>query len=560
MNREAVKHRLTPEYVFPVNNDDIVIRLKTGKDVEEVKICYGDPWDPEGFKTKVMEKSYPVADGRIFETTVTPPYKRLCYEFIFEEDGEKLYYLEEGFMSEKKHDSIYRRLQRFFFPWLNPVDVITTPEWTADTVWYQIFPDRFFKDNDKPGFEKWDAKPQGLYDMFGGTLSGISKKLDYLKELGVTGIYLNPINESTTNHRYDTVDYEKIDPILGNEQDMKELVDRAHEAGMKVMIDGVFNHSSDKWAPWQDVLEKRKASKYYDWFMIEDEDFDVKEGPRKGQYYTFGFESYMPKLNTGNPELQDYLIGVMKHWVTDWGVDGIRFDVGNEVSHDFLKKTHRELKAIDPELYLVGELWHDSLPWLEGDEYDAVMNYPLMNAVCDFLKLEDESGNALVEELNRLRLLYPDQVNRTNFNLLDSHDTDRIRYRMETMDKTKQALAMLMSLPGSISLYYGTELYMDGGPDPDCRRCMEWQKADTPEGREMFEFMRKLISLRKLLNSDDYELSHDGRLIGIHRPDADVWINAESSKKPIAAAGEVLLAANYDGIQLAPGGILICAK
>ena len=187
-------------------------------------------------------------------------------------------------------------------------------------------------------------------EFFGGDLPGIISKLDYLKELGVSGLYLTPINEAPSSHKYDTTDYQKIDPHFGTEETMKVLVQEAHNRGMRIMLDGVFNHTGKGFEPWQDVLKKGPESEYFDWFMINEWPF--REGvnrAREKQYYTFAFFDSMPKLNTNNPKVREYLLSVCENWVKAYDVDGIRLDVANEISHVFCKELRIRLKAIKPD-------------------------------------------------------------------------------------------------------------------------------------------------------------------------------------------------------------------
>lgn len=397
MEFNGVFHQAYDNYCYPLNEDELIINIKTGYDVKEVNIILGDPfaagilgggetWNgdkqPIIFKKKLKHQIW-------WTTTVKPPFKRLKYYFELITEDERWFYFEDGFVSAEQMALEGRSRQCFVFPWMNPCDIPVTPKWVNDTIWYQIFPDRFCNGDhsiDPDYVVPWRNRGKVKNEeCFGGDLAGIIKKLDYLKELGINGIYLTPINESPSNHKYDTTDYAKIDPRFGDEDTFKRLVLEAHRRDMRIMLDGVFNHCGYYFAPWQDVLAKGADSEYYDWFMINEWPLDFKHGAaKKGQFYTFGFFDNMPKLNTNNSAVRKYFIDICANWVENYHIDGLRLDVANEVSHRFCKELRARLKEINPDIYILGEIWHNALPWLRGDEFDAVMNYPLGESIKDF--------------------------------------------------------------------------------------------------------------------------------------------------------------------------------
>ena len=394
-----------------------------------------------------------------------------------------------------------RMMQCFIVPWMNPADINVTPDWVNDTVWYQIFPDRFCNGTPEKNTEEilaWRSGPVTNAQRFGGNLAGIRQRLDYLQDLGINGIYLNPILKAESNHKYDTTDYEKIDPAFGDEKEFALLVKEAHEHGIHVMVDAVFNHCGRKFAPWMDVLEKGKDSPYADWFMINDwTELRRKADTRDGRFYSFAFADGMPKLNTNNEKVQEYFCALCESWIRDYDIDGIRFDVGNEIFHSFLKKMRKRVRALKPEIYLLGEIWHDASQWLAGDEYDSVMNYPLMSGIHDFFIDKKRTGKDFEYMINRCYTMYMQQCNNVLFNLLDSHDTERLMNRFHDLDIFYQQLALLFTMPGSPCIYYGTEIAMEGGFDPDCRRCMPWEELDKEENQGRIREIKKLIALRR---------------------------------------------------------------
>ena len=466
-----------------------------------------------------------------------------------------------------------RSRQCFIMPWMNPADIPVTPAWVNDTIWYQIFPERFCNGDpsiNPEGTLPWRVKGTvSNEEFFGGDLQGIINKLDYIRDLGVSGVYLTPVNEAPTSHKYDTTDYTKIDPHFGSEETMKTLVREAHYRGMRIMLDGVFNHSGKNFAPWVDVKEKGPQSQYFDWFMVNEWPFAEDGGNAWAKrYYAFGFFDSMPKLNTNNPKVRDYLISVCENWVRNYDVDGIRLDVANEVSHTFCKELRSRLKAIKPDLFILGEIWHDAMPWLRGDEFDSVMNYPLGESIKDFWIDKSLTNEDFEYTINRCYTRYMQQTNDVLFNLLDSHDTKRLRSDVKNLDEYFQQLAVLFAMPGSPCIYYGTEIAMEGGHDPDCRRCMPWEEIDGGVYSERMDIIRSLLHLRReepLLRNRDFHFPNRinrPRVIEFNKMGwvdnyVEVIINCEEEDIEIPREGEILFSRHYIDNTLLRNGILI---
>ena len=487
-----------------------------------------------------------------------PPFRRLRYVFALTQAQEQWYCYEDGLRPALQLDG---RVQCFQMPWMNPADCIAPPDWVRHTVWYQVYPDRFCRGGSgRPGALPWRHGPVTNAERFGGDLAGIVQKLPYLAGLGVNGLYLNPIFAARSFHKYDTTDYTRVDPDFGTEADLQELVRQAHANGIRVMLDAVFNHCGPGFAPWRDVVEKGPGSAWRDWFFVNR--WPVEEGRTDdGRYFSFSFHGGMPKLNTNHPAVQDYLIGLCEDWVRRYDIDGLRFDVGNEISHAFLRRLRVRLKALKPDLYLLGEIWHDAPAWLEGDEYDAVMHYPLQSAVRRFFEDESLPARAFGWQAGRCLAAYAPQVSAAQFTLLDSHDTIRLRSRVRSEDEFWQQLAALFTLPGSPCVYYGTELALEGGRDPDCRRCMPWDELDTDAGRARLDAMRSLIALRRtepdLQGSGVTFCPGSGRLVRYRRGSVEVCLNAGTAPAALMPGGTALFARGWDGRTLAPGGTLV---
>jgi glycosidase len=441
-----------------------------------------------------------------WEAAVKPPYRRLRYAFQLEKDRRKLWMTERGFVSKQPENP----LQFFDFPFINPIDVFEPPAWVKNAVFYQIFPERFANgdpSNDPEGTETWGGTPT-RGNFFGGDLQGVLNKLDYLSELGINAIYFCPIFEATTNHKYDTADYMKVDPHFGTNGKLKELVDACHRLGIRVLLDAVFNHAGRTFPPFVDVLEKGAESEYADWFHVRDWPLRVENGIPT--YETFAFEPIMPKLNTEHPDVKDYLLSAARYWVEEIGIDGWRLDVANEVDHQFWREFRQTIKDANPDAYILGEIWNDSMMWLQGDQFDAVMNYPFTDAVLDYAAYGKLDGAGLADAIGAQLGSYPRQVGEAAFNLLGSHDTPRL-LTLCGGDERRMKLAALFQLtyPGVPCIYYGDEVGLSGGQDPDCRKCMVWDEQE--QNGELLHFYRTLISLRNqhpALRSMDIRFLH----------------------------------------------------
>ena len=580
MEFTGVYHKTSEQMSYALNDKELVVNLKTGYDVKQVFIIHGDPYDAgilggnekwNGTREEIVYKKR-LSHQIWWTTTLVPPYKRCKYYFELRTDSEVWYYFEDGFLTEEQVNMEGRLLQYFIVPWMNPADVNRTPAWVNDTVWYQIFPDRFCNgrvDNDGEDVLPWQTGPVKRTEKYGGDLEGIRQRLPYLEKLGVTGIYLNPIMEAETNHKYDTKDYTKIDPAFGDDETMKRLVMEAHGRGIRVMVDAVFNHCGRKFAPWLDVQEKGRESQYADWFMVQDwTDIRRHENTRDGRFYSFAFADWMPKLNTNNEEVIRYFCGVCEEWIRKYDIDGIRFDVGNEVSHYFLKRMRRHLKKIKPDIYLLGEIWHDAIQWLAGDEYDSVMNYPLMSGIHDFFLDSLADREEFERMVNRCYTMYMQQSNNVLFNLLDSHDTERLMNRFHDLDIFYQQLAVLFTLPGSPCIYYGTEIAMEGGFDPDCRRCMPWDEIDSGKYEDRIRQMQTLIRLRKTEKTfrslhfhflNEYGNKRCVHYIKLDECQHKIEVVLNCSEEPVHAGerGEILFSRRFEGGTLLPKGTLI---
>ncbi len=580
MDFNAVYHRSNDNYCYPLNDKQLIINIKTSYDVLYVNIIQGDPfsegilgggelWNGESVNIPFKKR---LANQLWWTTTIEPEFRRLKYYFELKTKDETWYYFEDGFVSEEQMQLKGRKMQCFIFPWMNSSDIYSPPAWVNNTIWYQIFPDRFCNgslENDPKSTLPWKSEPVTNHNAFyGGDLAGVLKKLDYLKDLGITGLYFTPINLSPSNHKYDTTDYFQLDPSFGTPEELKQLVKKAHDFGMYIMLDGVFNHSGSSFAPWLDVCENGPKSKYYDWFIINEWPFDKNgQASKKKQFFTFAFYDGMPKLNTNNSEVRNYLIQICETWIKEYQIDGLRLDVANEVSHVFCKELRIRLKKQNPNFYILGEIWHDALPWLHGDEFDSVMNYPLAQSIKNYWIDTSQTNESLEHTINLCYTRYMQQTNDVLFNLLDSHDTKRLRSEVATLDEFFQQLALLFAMPGTPCLYYGTEIALEGDYDPDCRRCMPWDDIADGKYKERIELVKTLISLRKsepLLRCNNFHFPNsfkNPRVIEFQKVSwydnyIEIIINCSNETLKLSEKGKLLFSRYYKNGNLLKDGIL----
>ncbi len=545
MFKEAIYHRPKDNYAYVCTNNVLHIQIRTKKDdLKKVTLLHGDPYDWEGKQwqptTTAMKKS---GSDQLFDywlVAVTPPFKRLRYGFILDDGTEVVCYTEKGFYSEPPVDDT---AYYFCFPFINQADIFQAPAWVKNTVWYQIFPERFANGNRANNPENvipWGSEEPSATNFFGGDLEGVIQKISYLKELGISGIYFTPIFKAYSNHKYDTIDYLEIDPQFGTKETLKTLIETCHQNGIKVMLDAVFNHSGFYFPPFQDVLQNGENSRYKDWFHTHD--FPLTTEPRPN-YDTFAFTPFMPKLKTENPEVKEYLLSVARYWVKEFDIDGWRLDVANEVDHAFWREFRREVKAIKPDLYILGEIWHDSMPWLRGDQFDAVMNYPFTTNILNLFARQTITTKEFIENMTNVIHMYPKNVNEVAFNLVGSHDTARILTQCsEDIDRAKQVFTLLLTFIGTPCIYYGDEIGMTGEMDPGCRKCMIWDQEQ--QNRELFEHVRKLIHLRR----EHPLLANDGELRFVLSGSDDsclVYTKSDVSKTVVVVLNTSNKAVNY---------------
>ena len=492
MNLSAICHISGSNYAYAYNKNELHIRLRTAKDdMDSVDIFYGNKYDWINKVSFPMKKILSDELFDYYEYRIVGDDSRLGYYFGLTKDYKTLYYTEAGYVDEFNDDKSYCYF--FQYPYINEIDVHRTPDWVRDTNFYQIFVERFCNgnpSNSPKNVSPWGTEPTPVTFM-GGDLIGIIKKLDYLEELGIKGIYLTPIFESVSNHKYDTTDYMKIDKYFGNEEALRLLIEECHKRNIKIVLDAVFNHCGKGFAPFQDVIKNGKKSEYFDWFYIAGEEVEFEPI----NFQAFGFVPYMPKMNTSNQRVKKYLYDVISYWTKEFDIDGWRLDVSDELDHEFWRGFRKLVKGINPQAVIIGENWHNSYPWLMGDQFDSVMNYSLTKLCLDYFATNEINARTFMYEISSLLIRYSKQVNESMLNLLDSHDTERFLTTAKGEVKyLKNAAAFLYAYVGMPCTYYGTEIGMDGVYDPGCRKAFDWNEDNW--NKELYSFYRRLIKLR----------------------------------------------------------------
>ncbi|MCK9191611.1 MAG: glycoside hydrolase family 13 protein [Sphaerochaetaceae bacterium] len=493
MNKAAIFHRPSREYVIPNSPQKLTFRLLTARnDCSEIILVHWKRGTNKKFYNNLLLYSFSEFrdDYRVtIEFDETAHY--IQYYFILKQDDEKDLYFSQENLFEKETD-----VKGYFeHAWSNRGDIFKVPEWAKGIVFYQIFPDRFYRLSEKnnPMLSKWASRPT-REDYTGGNLRGIICKLSYLKELGIQAIYLCPIFKAKFNHRYATVDYFEIDPLLGNKEDLKELVYKSHELDIKIILDGVFNHVSTEFDKFEEYKIKGVDN---GWFYPNSN----KQNTSKIDYECVGDYEPMPKLNTYSIEVKEFLYSVMKYWIDFANIDGWRIDVADEIDIFTLQYLRYKIKDSYPSCLLLGETWGDGVRNVGfGDQLDCVMNYQFRSAMIDLFATKKIGCADFVNRIGKTLSCYTHEVNQCNYNLISSHDVARFLTECKD-DKTMFALAICfqMTFIGSPAIYYGDENEMTGENDPECRACMNFEKGEICHDlyKELIDMRSRLVELKK---------------------------------------------------------------
>jgi len=493
MNLAAITHETTLPYRQPIARNIIHFRILTAQEnCTSVTLNCWKRSDSFPESLRVMPLSIRYADGIHAEWVCDADFAEETHyiKYYFRIDfttGETRFFCEHGFLENEPERGYFELLQA------NETEVTERPSWCRSIVYYQIFPERFAVGNSNKTFRDyvpWQDEPT-RENFLGGDLNGIRAKLPYLRMLGVECLYLNPVFSGDFNHKYATADYFQIDLDFGTNEDLIALVDEAHAGGIRVVLDGVFNHAGVRFAPFADVLKRGASSRYRDWFYIKR--FPVIIDAEC--YECVGDYPYMPRLRTANPETREYILSVMLYWLKTAKIDGWRLDVADELDVQTVRYLREHLKREYPDALLLGETWGDASRMVcEGDQFDCAMNYLFRDAMVDFFAKGRINAADLDHRLSHMLMKYPDATNLCQYNCLGSHDTARFLTEASGENwRLKLAIAFQILFPGSPAIYYGDELGMTGENDPGCRGGMVWDHGDV----ELLKWTHDLIALRK---------------------------------------------------------------
>ena len=499
MKLDAILHLPMSSYCHGLDEEHIVYRLRSARgDLRAVTLYYGDTAcrvTPIIFTPVSMDLVASDLLHDYWQAVVDSPYERVYYYFALDDGGEQKLYYGDVFTDHL----VDGRSQYFKLPFNHRADIARVPDWVHDAVVYNIFPDSFANGRRWISGEPTELTYQGetVRGKLGGTLRGVTENVDYLRELGVNCVYLNPIFAAGEYHKYDLIDYFHVDPCFGGDQAFREMVDTLHAAGIRVIIDGVFNHCGWNFFAFADVIQHQEQSRYCRWFYRLS--FPVRR-PETGEEYPnyacFAYERMMPKLDTANPEVRDYFCAVGRYWVKTFGVDGWRLDVASEADDGFWRAFRRAVKEEDPDALLIGEVWESAGHWLQGDMFDSTMNYDFRKHCQLFFASRTIDAADFAGRLSHMLMRYRLQMTPAQLNLLDSHDVSRflslcggdtVVYRL--------AVLLMMTFVGMPTVFYGDELGAQGTTEEEYRQPMPWQGGDMA----LHDFFRRAIAMRHQL-------------------------------------------------------------
>lgn len=494
------------EFAFALDDTHYIFRLRTGKgEAESVRFYYADRavMTPKlQFAPLPMEKFRTDRYFDWYEIRLKTRFERIAYYFELQNGVETLFYYGDCY----EMAGTPTRADYFQLPFNHRADRFAAPAWTRDAVVYNIFPDSFAAGK--------RLAPNGAPPCRGGTVRGVTENLDYIASLGFNCIYLNPIFAARSYHRYDTLDYYRIDPHMGAEDDLRDLVRRAHALGIRVILDGVFNHVSSDHPFFRDVLEKGRASRYYSCFYALPETPRLPAAGELPGYTCFSYVADMPKTNTADPFLRQYFCDIGAYWVRKFDVDGWRLDVANELDDGFLRAFRASVKAAKSDALIVGEVWENAAHYLGGDMLDSAMNYDFRRYCRRFFAEQTVDAETFDTNVSTLLLRYNENALFAQLNLLDSHDVSRfLSLCGGKTERMELAVLLQMTFPGMPCVFYGDEKGLCGESEPEYRRPMEWDASSPLE-----EVYRRMIALRKTHPALRYGSFHTELACGgVHR-------------------------------------------
>ena len=564
MQYAAIVHRPMSEFAFPLDRTHFVFRLRTAKnDLKEVTFYYADRADmaPElTFFSLPMPliRSDTLYDW--YEVKLETQWQRVAYYFLLDDGNSQCCFAGECF---EKAEAIIERSEYFQYPFNHKADLAQIPDWARDAIVYNIFPDSF-ADGKRSISCNGKSETYGNYPSVsnhGGTINGIRENLDYIKGMGFNCLYLNPIFTAGAYHKYDTLDYNHIDPCFGTDADFKAMVHEAHRLGIRVIVDGVFNHLSWHHFSFQDVLKNGESSPYYDWFYDLPDPLVLPHDNEVPQYTCFAYVANMPKTNTACPALQAYFCEVGQYWLREYDVDGWRLDVANEVDDSFLRAFRKAVKEIKPDAMIIGEVWENSEHYMTGDMVDGAMNYDFRRFATQYFAENILTAAEFDLRLSSLLMRYKKQMLPGQLNLLDGHDTPRFLSLCQG-DITKMELAILfqMTFVGMPCVFYGNEKGMMGIKEAEYRMPMPWETVSP-----LTDIYQQMIGLRKanmpLTHGDFKTIKAEDMLLHYARTwkneRIDIAMNPGQTSIKYDISGECLLKKRASCGLLMPGGYVI---
>ncbi len=494
MKASNIYHRPQSEFAFALDDTNYIFRLRTAPlEADTVVFYFADraSMKPLEFQAVNMPLAHRDKHFDWYELRLKTEFNRISYYFELKNKEEKLYYFGDCY----ERIDVAERSDYFQLPFNHRADRLVVPEWAKDAIVYNIFPDSFANSQNAIAVKSQTKDFQGSESraLLGGTIKGICDNLPYIHEMGFNCVYLNPIFAAGCYHKYDTLDYFEVDPCMGTKDDLRLMINKAHSLGMRVILDGVFNHMSSEHPIFKDVLKYGKDSKYYDWFYELPE---YPEFPKPGEepgYTCFAYVPEMPKTNTANKEMQDYFIKVGTYWIDEFDIDGWRLDVANEVDDGFLRAFRKAVKQAKNDAIIVGEVWENAEHYLHGDMMDSAMNYDFRRYSRRLFADETVDVETFATNIDTILYRYREQATFAQLNLLDGHDVCRFLSLCDgNIDKKELAILFQMTFPGMPCVFYGDEKGMMGVSENEYRSKMEWDKK-----HELEDIYRKLIALRK---------------------------------------------------------------
>ncbi|MBU1019954.1 MAG: glycoside hydrolase family 13 protein [Firmicutes bacterium] len=495
INIQALFHQPLSNYAFSIDENTLIFRLRTAKDdIDKVIFHFGDTaYQDNPIQYTSVQMALFAADEYFdyYEIMIKDSYKRIVYYFELCQKQNKVYYYGDHVYDEVSIE----RNDMYKLPYHRKEDIIDVPKWLKKAIIYNIFPDSFATSKNlisgTPSLK--NHKGFTVKSKLGGAINGVTENLDYIQNLGFNTVYLNPIFAAGEYHKYDIIDYFSIDPCFGTNDDFLNLVNECHLRDMKIIIDGVFNHSGWNFFAFEDCVKNGEASVYKDWFyrlefpVVKPETYDIKPG-----YECFGYERLMPKLNTSNKEVISYLMKVATYWTKEYHIDGWRLDVADEVDSEFWRIFRKTVKEINPEIAIIGEVWQSARYFLDGSMFDSTMNYVFLKYSKDFFANTKITATEFNTRIVSLLTRYHKNTNYGQLNLLDSHDTPRFLSHAEgNIQKYELALLFLFTFVGAPMLFYGDECGLEGLKEEDYRQKMRFESKHN-----LIKIIQSFTSLR----------------------------------------------------------------